>query len=41
MTNSNQIQNVSDLPGVGPSTAKKLAENGFDSLMAIAAASVA
>ena len=35
------LENVSDLPGVGPSTAKKLSENGFDSLMSIAAASIA
>ena len=38
---SKKIENVSDLPGVGPTTAKKLSENGFDSLMSIAAASVA
>lgn len=36
-----QIEGVSDLPGVGPSTAKKLSENGFDSLMSVAAASIA
>ncbi|MFW9928402.1 MAG: DNA repair and recombination protein RadA [Candidatus Thorarchaeota archaeon] len=36
-----KIESISDLPGVGPTTAKKLSENGFDSLMAIAAASVA
>jgi DNA repair protein RadA len=36
-----KIEVVSDLPGVGPTTAKKLSENGFDSLMSIAAASVA
>ena len=38
---SKKIENVSDLPGVGPTTAKKLSEAGFDSLMSIAAASVA
>lgn len=38
---SKKIEGVSDLPGVGPTTAKKLSENGFDSLMSIAAASVA
>jgi len=38
---SKKVENVSDLPGVGPTTAKKLSENGFDSLMSIAAASVA
>jgi DNA repair protein RadA len=36
-----KIEDISDLPGVGPTTAKKLSENGFDTLMAIAAASVA
>ena len=35
------IDGVADLPGVGPSTAKKLSENGFDSLMSVAAASIA
>ena len=38
---SKKVENVSDLPGVGPTTAKKLSEAGFDSLMSIAAASVA
>ena len=38
---SKKIETVSDLPGVGPTTARKLSENGFDSLMSIAAASVA
>ena len=36
-----KIESVKDLPGVGPTTAKKISEQGFDSLMAIAAASVA
>lgn len=36
-----KIESVKDLPGVGPTTAKKLSENGFDSLMSVAAASVA
>ncbi|MHA2364029.1 MAG: DNA repair and recombination protein RadA [Candidatus Hodarchaeales archaeon] len=36
-----KIESVKDLPGVGPSTAKKLSEAGFESLMSIAAASIA
>lgn len=36
-----KIESISDLPGVGPTTAKKLSEAGYDSLMSIAAASVA
>ena len=33
--------NISDLPGIGPSTAKKLEEGGYSSTMAIATASLA
>ncbi|OLS19098.1 MAG: DNA repair and recombination protein RadA, partial [Candidatus Heimdallarchaeota archaeon LC_3] len=36
-----KIEAINDLPGVGPTTAKKLSENGYDSLMSVAAASVA
>ncbi|HKZ42700.1 MAG TPA: helix-hairpin-helix domain-containing protein, partial [Candidatus Hodarchaeales archaeon] len=36
-----KIEAIRDLPGVGPTTAKKLSENGFDTLMSVAAASVA
>ncbi|MFW9997153.1 MAG: DNA repair and recombination protein RadA [Candidatus Odinarchaeota archaeon] len=39
MSEVKQVPSVKDLPGVGPSTAKKLAENGFESVMALAAAS--
>ncbi len=33
------VELIKELPGVGPATAEKLAENGFDDLMAIAVAS--
>src|SRR5688572_18248599 len=33
------IEIIKDLPGVGPATAEKLLENGYDDLMAIAVAS--
>ncbi|MHA2296246.1 MAG: DNA repair and recombination protein RadA [Candidatus Hodarchaeales archaeon] len=35
-----QITSVKDLPGVGPSTAKKLAENGYETIMSLATASI-
>jgi DNA repair protein RadA len=35
-----KITSLEDLPGVGPSTAKKLAENGYSTIAAIAAAAI-
>ncbi|MBS3152504.1 DNA repair and recombination protein RadA [Candidatus Woesearchaeota archaeon] len=34
-----KIENVEDLPGVGPATAEKLKESGYDSLLSLAVAS--
>lgn len=35
-----EIKELEDLPGIGPTTAEKLRESGFDTLMAVAAAPV-
>ncbi|MHA1168063.1 MAG: DNA repair and recombination protein RadA [Candidatus Hodarchaeales archaeon] len=39
MSNLKSTTSVKDLPGIGPSTSKKLAESGYESVMALAAAS--
>lgn len=35
-----KIETINDLPGVGPATAEKLSQNGFDTLMSIAVAPI-
>ncbi len=40
MAKSKKVVEISDLPGVGPSTIKKLEEHGYNTLEAIAAATV-
>ena len=39
VTKKVKIESVEDLPGVGPATAEKLKESGFDSLLSLAVAS--
>ena len=39
MSNTESVSSVKDLPGIGTSTSKKLAESGSESVMALAAAS--
>ena len=38
-TKKNNVNSVEDLPGVGPATAEKLKESGFDTLLSLAVAS--
>src|SRR3989344_4277686 len=38
-TKENKVMTVEDLPGVGPATAEKLKESGFDTLLSLAVAS--
>lgn len=40
ITDAKRITSVKELPGVGPSTAKKLAESGYETVMSLAAASL-
>ncbi|MHA1169318.1 MAG: DNA repair and recombination protein RadA [Candidatus Hodarchaeales archaeon] len=40
IADAKRITSVKELPGVGPSTAKKLAENGYETVMSLAAASL-
>jgi len=39
LSKKSKIENVEDLPGVGPATAEKLKESGFDTLLSLAVAS--
>ncbi|MHA2295123.1 MAG: DNA repair and recombination protein RadA [Candidatus Hodarchaeales archaeon] len=40
MSDTDEVSVVKDLPGVGPSTAKKLAESGYETVYSLAAASM-